>query len=73
MLFIATSYHARECFNCVVYSVLHLYEIDAILLCDQYTKNVYWSNSKMTPISYDYITEYMTKFLLLDKESYKEN
>ena len=23
--------------------------------------NIYWSNSKMTPISYDYIMEYMTK------------
>ena len=22
--------------------------------------NIYWSNSKMTPISYDYIMEYMT-------------
>ena len=24
--------------------------------------NIYWSNSKMTPKSYDYITEYMTKW-----------
>ena len=24
--------------------------------------NIYWSNSKMTPISYDYIMEYMTKW-----------
>ena len=23
--------------------------------------NIYWSNSKITPISYDYIMEYMTK------------
>ena len=23
--------------------------------------NLYWSNSKMTPISYDYIMEYITK------------
>ena len=23
--------------------------------------NIYWSNCKMTPISYDYIVEYMTK------------
>ena len=26
-----------------------------------YLTNIYWSNSKMTPISYDYIMEYMTK------------
>ena len=24
--------------------------------------NIYWPNSKMTSISYDYITEYMTKW-----------
>ena len=24
--------------------------------------NIYWSDSKMTPISYDYITEYMKKW-----------
>ena len=36
VLFIAASYHARECFHFVVYSVLYLYEIDVILLFDQY-------------------------------------
>ena len=44
-----------------------------ILLFDQYLlakqqndihfiNNTYWPNSKMTSISYDYITEYMTKW-----------
>ena len=36
VLFIATSYHARESFHFVVYSVLWLYEIDVIMLFDQY-------------------------------------
>ena len=33
---VATSYHASERFHFVVYSVLWLYEIDVILLFDQY-------------------------------------
>ena len=35
-MFIATSYHARECFHFVGYLVLQLYEMDVILLFDQY-------------------------------------
>ena len=37
--------------------------MDVILLFDQYIllfdKYIYWSNSKMASILYDYITEYM--------------
>ena len=36
MLFIATSYDARVSFHFVVYLVLKLYEMDVILLFDQY-------------------------------------
>ena len=36
MVFIATSYNARAWFHFVVYLVLQLYEMDVILLFDQY-------------------------------------
>ena len=36
MLFIATSYNARACLHFVVYLVLKFYEMDVILLFDQY-------------------------------------
>ena len=36
LLLLLLLYHARECFHFVTYSVLKLYEIDVILLFDQY-------------------------------------
>ena len=35
MLFIATSYHAKESFHFVMYSVVKSYEMDVILLLGQ--------------------------------------
>ena len=52
MMFIATLYHVRECFHFVMYSVLWLYEIDVILLFDQY---LFWFARKknMATVSLD--------------------
>ena len=58
LLFIATSYHIRECFHFVVYSLSLLPEIDVIFLFDHY---LLVKQQHDTNISYDYITEYMTK------------
>ena len=33
-VFIATSYHARECFHFVMYSVMYSYDMGVILLFD---------------------------------------
>ena len=36
MLFIDTSYHARECSNFVMYSIIQSFDMGVILLFDQF-------------------------------------